>query len=127
MSRVLCCLLMLLALPACSCSSTESPVQSLSDRERILQTLAANHLDSQGDHPHFGRGMFDRTLQQPKAIPNSTAAVRYDLNRTIGERGLSIGETLRSSDAYAEALKLLPEVAGMDGQESSLVLDLTVA
>jgi len=127
MSRLLCSLLMLLALPACSCSSTESPAPPLSDRELTLQTLAANHLDSQGDHPHFGRGMFDRTLQQLKAIPNSTAAVRYDLNRTIGERGLFIGENLRSSEAYAEALKLLPEVSGMDGQESSLLLDLAVA
>ncbi|MFP6650318.1 MAG: VCBS repeat-containing protein, partial [Pirellulaceae bacterium] len=127
MSRLLCYLLMLLALPACSSSSTESPIPPLSDRERILQALAANHLDSQGDHPTFGRGMFDRAIQQLKAIPNSTADIRYGLNRTIGKRGLFIGENLRSSEAYTEALKLLPEVAGMEGQESSLLLDLAVA
>ncbi len=127
MSRLLCFLLLLPALPACNSSSTESPVGPLNDRERTLQTLAANHLDSQEDHPHFGRGMFDRTVQQLEAIPNSTAAVRYDLNRTIGERGLFIGENLRSSEAYEEALRLLPEVSGMQGQESTLLLDLAVA
>lgn len=127
MKRLLCCLLVLLALPACSSTSPETPVEMLSDKERTFQALATNHRESQVDHPHFGRGMFDRTEQQLKAIPNSTPATRYDLNRTIGEGGLFLGKNIRSTEAYEEALKLLPEVEGMDDQEASLLLDLAVA
>jgi tetratricopeptide (TPR) repeat protein len=127
MKRLICCLLVLLALPACSSSPTEPPVEVLSDRERTLQALAAYHRESKGDHTHFGRGIFDRSKQQLNAMPNTTPAMRFDLNYAIGEGGVSIGENLRSAEAYERALELLPGIAGKEDLEGVLLLDLAVA
>ncbi len=117
--------LLLLLISGCS-SETPEAVQPLSDTQRTLERLVEYHRESQDDHPHFGRGLFDRAEQQLKRTPGGAFKERYDLNFTIGYHGLTVGENMRSVEAFSEALELLEKIDVSEQEQQDLWFDLAV-
>ena len=118
-------LLLLLLLPGCSSESLEADHQ-LDDKQRTLNRLVEYHRESHEDHPHFGRGLFDRAEKQLERTPPGAFKERFDLNREIGFHGLTVGENMRSVEAFGQALELLPKLDITGEGKRDLWFDLAV-
>ncbi|MFP6620874.1 MAG: CRTAC1 family protein [Pirellulaceae bacterium] len=118
-------LLLLLLLPGCSSESLEADHQ-LDDKQRTLNRLVEYHRESQEDHPHFGRGLFDRAEKQLARTPRGAFKERFDLSVSIGYHGLTIGENMRSVEAFGQALELLQKLDVSEKEERDLWFDLAV-